>query len=504
MDLFQVFVTAFEELFELLLGGIQEDATLHAFVGRARSSSVSFEAVMDATGTTDPSGLDIGSFLSNLDTLCQPGGAIGTALASAIEAYNAMIVENHIGPGTAAGTGMHVTWPTQNEYALQPDVWNTVLFQREVFMTAIVPNYRAFLEYFLTASLPNLDSPTIEAVARNAEGETVCFTSAIPSGEPDEPDGMLYGTDVEVLPDLVTVSAGIGRSVSYLLYEYGVDLTTPLKGLLLEKGYRPEDGDTLYLYGGDVQGNYRGSEFSAEWNRQMYFLNISGVEAFEALYVVDQGDGSKNVPVLYFPEEYRQDVGRLQFLDYLFFNFEYWVSLGAKYGFLKFSVDPDTGAIDDNLILFTSVSDTKGFKEEPRSSKGLMIPLVYVEGNIQGRKINSIPGGFNQTLINWSDHIDYNIISVKDETILDVIPETDAVQVTLKAYDFTTGGMLKPEVRSFDVVRINDGGGDLWKDKKEEEQAMGEDLLSYGSSAGRLGMESVVAFATALLVLFSR
>jgi hypothetical protein len=458
---------------------------------------------MDATGTTEPSGLDIGSFLSNLDTLCQPGGAIGEALASTIEAYNTMIVNNHVGPGTAGGTGMHVTWPSQNEYASQTQVWNTVLFKREGFVTAIVPNYRAFLEYFLAASVPNLDSPSIEAVARNAEGETVCFTSAIPSGEPDEPDGMLYGTDVEVLPDSVTVSTGIGRSVSYLLYEYGVDLTTPLKRLLLEKGYRPEDGDALYLYGGDVQGSYHGSEFSAEWNRQMYFMNISGVEAFEALYVVDQGDGSKNVPVLYFPEEYRQDVGRLQFLDYLFFNFEYWVSLGAKFGFLKFSVDPETGAVDDNLILFTGASEIKGFKEEPRSSKGLMIPLVYVEGNIQGKKINRLPGGFNQTLINWSEDIDYNIISVKDETILDVIPETDAVQVTLKAYDFTTGGMLTPEVRSFDVVRMNDGGVDLWRDKREEEQTLGEDLLSFGSSAVTLGLQSVMFFAATLLALFS-
>lgn len=236
-----------------------------------------------------------------------------------------------------------------------------------------------------------------------------------------------------------------------MLVEYGIDLSTPLKPVLESKGYQPTDDEYLYLLGGDVAGNYAGARYSADWNKQFYFLNITGTNTFEALYVFDQGDGSRKVPAMYFPEANREDVANLQFLDYLFFDFDGWIKKGARFSFLKFSEDEASGRINDNLSLF--VSNQAGvFAEQPRSAGGLMIPLVYIDAYIQGRKLNTLPGGFNQTVISWSENLDYNILTTPADRIFDVIPSTDAIVVNM--YAFNHGDPLAdPDVRYYDVRR---------------------------------------------------
>jgi len=247
------------------------------------------------------------------------------------------------------------------------------------------------------------------------------------------------------------IRATISPDVSQMLVEYGIDLSTPLKPVLEEKGYEPQDDEYLYLLGGDVAGTYTGATYEANWDQNFYFLNISGTNQFEAIYVFDQGDGSRKIPAMYFPEENREDVANLQFLDYLFFDFDGWIERGARFSFLKFSVDEAVGRINDNLSLF--ISNSAGvFAEQRREEGGLLIPLVYIDALIQGRRLNTLPGGFNQTVISWSENLDYNILTTPYDNIFNVIPSTDAVVVNMYAYNHGDPDQ-EPEVRRYDVRR---------------------------------------------------
>lgn len=170
------------------------------------------------------------------------------------------------------------------------------------------------MEYFLPSA--SLDS---------VEGDSVCGESAIPAVSNADPDALILADEGGVKDGLFKVEAEISPKVAQIAVKYSLDLSTPLKPVLREKGYEPTPDEYLYLLGGDVMGEYKGSKYEAKWDQNFYFLNISGVDAFEALYVFDQGDGSKRIPAMYFPDDKREQVANLQFLDFLFFDFDYWV-----------------------------------------------------------------------------------------------------------------------------------------------------------------------------------
>lgn len=122
---FTQFVEAFEQFSTDLLSTLKQgDVSLHTFVSRARSSAVAFEGIVDVVGSTNPSGLDIGSFLEQFLAICNPGGSLGADLATAIDAYSNMFVKVGVGAGTSPGTGMHITWPNQAEYSSNQALWN--------------------------------------------------------------------------------------------------------------------------------------------------------------------------------------------------------------------------------------------------------------------------------------------------------------------------------------------------------------------------------------------
>ena len=85
-----------------------------------------------------------------------------------------------------------------------------------------------------------------------------------------------------------------------------------------------------------------------------------------------------------------------------------------------------------------------------------MVPIIYVDAFIQDRKIDILPGGFNQTIIEWRADLDYNIIARKADVIFDVIPSTDAVVATMYGFDF--GESEDPlEAEFFDIIRPDRG-----------------------------------------------
>ena len=104
--LFATFVEALEAFSADLLSLLQAgDVSLHSFVSRSRASAVAFDSVVDAGGSTSPSGLDIGSWLETFKSLCNPGEPLQADLDTAINAYKAMFYKQGVGPGTAKGTG---------------------------------------------------------------------------------------------------------------------------------------------------------------------------------------------------------------------------------------------------------------------------------------------------------------------------------------------------------------------------------------------------------------
>ena len=320
---FVSFIDAFESLSKDLLTTLEGgDISLHTFISRARAASVAFEGIVDVVGTQMPSGLDVGSFLATFQQLCNPTGTIGTDLQAALNAYDDMFEEVGVGVGTSGGTGMHITWPNQAEYDDNIPLWDQVLFSNDNYATKIIPEFQAFLEYFLPSASPE-----------NTDGASICVEGAIPTNVANS-DDLILTDEGSLNKGFFNIEAELSADTSQVMVEYGIDLSTPLEPVLREKGYEPTPDEYLYLLGGDVIGEYKGSEYEAKWDQNFYFLNITGADAFEALYVFDQGNGCKRIPAMYFPEDKREDVAKLQFLDFLFFDFQYWVEGSYRYNLL--------------------------------------------------------------------------------------------------------------------------------------------------------------------------
>lgn len=461
---FQTFIAAFEELSAELLKLLEVgDRSLHAFLSRSRASAIAFEGIADAVGSKNPSALDIGSWLEKFDDLCTPDptDVLGVNLKSTRDAYTGMLVEQGVGPGTAAGTGMHITWPEQGEYADNVALWNTILFENANFVTETVPNFQAFLKWFLPSGSPSsaAESDTRSSICgQGAEAESGS-TGSVGDTRPDDNPDILIQLDSASLNSETgnfEVEATISLDVSQMLVEYGIDLSSPFEDLLVEKGFVPEDDDYLLLLGGDVAGEYERKNYSASWDQNFYFLNISGIGTFEALYVKDIGGGSKTIPVVFFPDEKREDLAKLQYLDYLFFDFDgVWSESGALNGFLKFSVDEAEGRVNDNLALFVRNGEGN-LAEQPRSAGGLILPLVEIDSSVQGRKLTTLPGGFNQTVISWSPDLDYNVLTTPAKNIFDIIPTAGNVIMTMSAFNNGNPG-AEPDVRYYNVTLPKDG-----------------------------------------------
>jgi hypothetical protein len=372
---------------------------------------------------------------------------VRTSIESGRERCNAE--SSKLTPVTPLIVGMVLDWPQQGVYTSNIALWDQVLFQNANYVTTIIPNFRAFLQWFLSSGTPSA-----------SDGTTVCGQGAEVSTPDVAGDQPLPVSDDLIVEDsgtadattgLFELTATIAPAVSQMLVEYGIDLSTPLKPVLEEKGFTPTDDEYLYLLGGDVAGAYDGNTFKASWDQNFYFLNITGSTTYEALYVFDLGDGSRKIPAMYFPEENREDVAGLQFMDFLQFDFDYWIEQGARFSFVQFSVNETEGRINDNLSLF--ISNAAGvFTEQPRSAGGYLIPIVYVDAFIQGRELTTLPGGFNQTVIPWTETLGYYVLKTPALNIFNVIPSTDAVVINMYAYDHGNA-TRKPDVRRYDVKR---------------------------------------------------
>ena len=218
-DGYNNFVAHLEEFSSILLNRIKQDQSLHAFVARARSSAVSFEGIVDAVGTSNPSAMDIGSFLSFFASMCNPPitSDLGRTLLDTRNAYNDMMETNGVGPGSAAGTGMHLTWPHKGEFQGNKALWQTILFSNQNYATYSAPRFMDFLSYFLNANTPS-----------SSGGTSICNQPAQTSTPPN-PNDLLWDTKTDIQSTSVTMSAEMAPRVDQVVVEYSVDFSSPLK-----------------------------------------------------------------------------------------------------------------------------------------------------------------------------------------------------------------------------------------------------------------------------------
>merc|ERR1712113_1149687 len=262
---------------------------------------------------------------------------------------------------------------------------------------------------------------------------------------------------------MVRFGTNISLGCDSINIEYGVDLTTPLGPFLTNLGLESSPDDYLYLYGGDVLGTFAADDsyddYTAVWDREFYFLTI-GSDSFEAMYVFDHKNGYKSSPVLYIPEGNQDKLATVQLLDFLFWSLNDWKSeVGARYGFLTFSRNPTSDIIDQNLVLYANNKNGDAFYEVPKNFGGYILPIVYVNAVISTYDLGFLPGGFNQTILPWSETTNYQIISRTDQRVLEVTG-ADAVIADITAVDndwhFAPNGT---DYISFDIVGTSARGG---------------------------------------------
>jgi hypothetical protein len=175
--------------------------------------------------------------------------------------------------------------------------------------------------------------------------------------------------------------------------------------------------------------------------------------SFESVYAIDTGGGAKRVPVIYFPDDACVAFATLANLDFLFYDPSYWFSLGGLGGFMTFSVDEKNGEPLNNTALFLLTGrGGLAFLELPRNVGGFILPIVSVQAFIQGTELYTMPGGFNQTILNWNEDLEFGFSKTLADDILTLIPSMDGV-VTLAGARSMKGGAVESSVDFFDVLQ---------------------------------------------------
>jgi len=137
-----------------------EDAKLHAQLGRARASAVSFMGVQDlyaASAVETKSEVDIGSFLAMFAELCEidPSTNLYSLVQEAQSAYEAMVVLSSTGQGTPDATGVTVHWPSKYLYRENTDIFEALsLNETHPWHTNSAPRWNEFLDEYLNGPTP--------------------------------------------------------------------------------------------------------------------------------------------------------------------------------------------------------------------------------------------------------------------------------------------------------------------------------------------------------------
>lgn len=408
---FYIFMQNFEALATELARLLSEntDIGLFAAVQRTRDVSAAFEGYIDNPGTRTPSLIDIGSFLSNLDKMCNPSwtSSLRSALDKTKASHEGMFITRGVGPGTKPGNGIHVLWPSKRFYQQHSERVNYEL----AYLSGTQRSSDAwisFLSDYLLTSTP--DSINISSV---------CGQKLESDIEPQYEGQLLINPRLNKDSETVTAMSDITLSTDTAYTEYGFyadkyfgigstrRLLEATRGHSLGDGRRLEEGagrknrypyprkrrstrsdhrhrqaqeiDYSIIFTGALDSNYDGPTYYAFWERYIYILSDSeSVSAF--VYVDHIGDGSLVMPVLYFPNGGNVAITQ-ETLPPLSLVSDA-LALGAFFGELQFSVNVTTGAIVSPMSLYANGAAGSGpstISEIPRFAEGKIVPVVSTE-----------------------------------------------------------------------------------------------------------------------------
>lgn len=180
---------------------------------------------------------------------------------------------------------------------------------------------------------------------------------------------------------------------------------------------RLSDGSHDYLihFGGNLAGSYvEKGLYRSYWDRTFFVLKESGgttTGKSEDVYVLDLGSGSKQIPVIYIPPNGGGDVLTSDQIEEVQFSSlqEAADTLNGEYAYLSFSTfNPAAGGDGDefSVSLFTAGGDgttTTSFREISPLAGGQVVPLVYVDGSLDGVRFGMLVGGFLATVLAWDE-----------------------------------------------------------------------------------------------------
>lgn len=439
------------------------DANLNAHIHRARAEAVAYKGSGDNSGQTpdEKASVDIGSFLKTFQTHCRPavGSVLETAILEAMTAHSDMFITRRTGQGTATGTGMAILWPLRAKYNTD---FFTFLFGNINYATASAPNFQTFLKELLTGTTPTTVGNACEVSVQSSKiptnpGQLLLEPSvSVSSGNRRLASQVTAETEVVLSTDYVQIVYGINfdessnrmrrlRQVAQTNGESALDLSMDdtwrgpaynAKNRRLSRPRRTQEDDFLILFGGDVLGTYSGPTYSATWDRRFYLIENTATGALEDVYVFDDGQGAKTIPVLYFPPT--TSAASLAALPDTIA--EARAQLNAKNAFLSFSVGTD-GVPLNNLILFSeSGLDNQTYSETPTSAGGFIAPIVYVEAVFDGKAVDVLVGGFNSTVLPWTVENTIKMTTITDQEyseLFDVIDDpVGPVLIDVSAFDF--------------------------------------------------------------------
>lgn len=416
-ELFLTFLAAWETFSAELSKRIDaQDEFLLPNLSRARQIAISFEAYSDDKEQT--SALDIGSFLATFESLCQPedGSDLKAARDATVTAYYAMQVASGVGPGTQEATGVHIMWPTRRFYDLYRPWYDENLFNDSQFATQSAPKWLTFLQNYYNAS-PSLFSSS----------KSVCVGNPTSLTAPTREGQLLLTPSAKQDGIAILTQSEVTRSTDEVFVEFGLDLTpgigigrrdlyevAPKENAGLESQIVREklnsrfgrvhqrrrrladEDDYLILFGGTVTGSYDESNFAAAWDGNFFIIGDSANNS-EPVYASQNGGGSKDIPVFYYPNDISvssADFPRGTTVDEA-------IALGGVFGYLTIAYDGTTGLITDSATLYTETRET--FSETPRSAGGKIVPILFTEGSINGADAPIYVGGFFGTVVDWTE-----------------------------------------------------------------------------------------------------
>lgn len=435
------------------------DPEVAIMLGRARTTAHDFQCASDEV---EKSCVDMLDFMNAFKRLCPVGQDIplGNALQEAMSAYEHMFVAKGIGPGTPSSlTGMHVFFPTKAGYREQSEY----LFGNPSFATTVAPEWLRFLKTFYRIGTPSSDGTSVCGSSSTPISSTPI--SATPDTAPANALLLINPTVSDFREGVHQIDMEVARSVSSVLIEYGTEVTSlfgrrqrrlsamrntnsvAAKGDMAkshrrydrrgrgrndnhqEKRRVEEEFDFVYLFSGDVLGEYEGSKYSATWDRSFWTIR-SPTQSNEAIYVYDMSEGSKEAEVVYFPPSTDVTEEDLSFMT----SIEEALDMGAQYGYLSFSeTNANNIGIVTTVTLYTDSGDGRSYSEVPLSAGGRVVPIARCEGTWNGIEIEYLIGGFDFSIFDWDPNTSIEMQKV------DAVVIADLIDATFYGIDITAG-----------------------------------------------------------------